>query len=162
MDATEITNRQFKSFIDATGYVTIAERTPKAEDFAGQVEDISQIPKENLVPGSICFNANFDRSTLRRDHPLWTYQVWMYTKGACWKTPDGPGSTIADRMDHPVVHIAWLDAIEYCRWAGKQLPSEAQWEYAARGGLDGKTFPWGNDMNPVSYTHLTLPTNREV
>ena len=83
MDATEITNRQFKSFIDATGYVTIAERTPKAEDFAGQVEDISQIPKENLVPGSICFNANFDRSTLRRDHPLWTYQVWMYTKGAC-------------------------------------------------------------------------------
>lgn len=148
MDITEVTNRQFKEFVDATGYLTIAERTPKAEDFADQVADISQIPKENLVPGSICFNPNFDRENLRKDHPLWPYQVWMYTKGANWKHPDGPGSTVESRMDHPVVHVAWLDVVEYCRWAGKQLPTEAQWEYAARGGLDGKMYPWGDEMNP--------------
>ena len=148
IDRTEVTNRQFKEFVDATGYITIAEKKPKREDFEGQVADVNVIPEENLVPGSICFNPNFDRKNLTKDSPLWPYQVWMYTPGANWKEPAGPGSTIEDRLDHPVVHVSWIDAEAYCRWAGKQLPTEAQWEFASRGGAEGQTFPWGDERNP--------------
>lgn len=148
MDETEVTNAQFQAFADATGYQTIAEKTPKREDFVGQVADINEIPAENLVAGSICFNPAFDRKRLVKQGPLWPYQVWKYEKGANWRHPEGADSSIADRMDHPVVHVAWDDAIAYCEWAGKRLPTEAEWEYAARGGLKGKTYPWGDERNP--------------
>jgi formylglycine-generating enzyme required for sulfatase activity len=146
MDRTEVTNAAFKKFADATGYLTVAERTPKREDFRGLVADVNEIPAENLVAGSICFNPNFDRKTLTKDQPLWPLQVWKYVKGANWRHPDGPESSIADRMEHPVVHVAWVDAIAYCQWAHKRLPTEAEWEYAARGGLKNAIYPCGNEL----------------
>jgi formylglycine-generating enzyme required for sulfatase activity len=146
MDRTEVTNADFNKFTDATGYRTIAERTPKREDFKGLIADVNDIPAENLVAGSICFNPHFDRRVLTKDHPLWPLQVWRYVKGANWRHPDGPESSITDRMQHPVVHVAWDDAIAYCKWAHKRLPTEAEWEYAARGGLAHAIYPCGNDL----------------
>ncbi|MFI4917385.1 MAG: formylglycine-generating enzyme family protein [Phycisphaerales bacterium JB060] len=141
IDATEVTNAQFKVFVNATGYKTIAERPVDWEEIKKQLPPgTPKPPEENLQPGSLVFTPPDHPVDLRR-YDLW----WTWTTGACWKHPEGPGSTIEDRMDHPVVHIAWDDAVAYADWAGKRLPTEAEWEFAARGGLDGAVNAWGNE-----------------
>src|SRR5579871_403707 len=136
LDAYAVTNADFAKFVRKTGYVTVAERVPDASDFPGA-------PPENLVPGSMVFHMTAGPVDLR-DYSQW----WSWVTGACWKHPDGPGSSIDSRPDHPVVHVAFEDAETYARWAGKRLPTEPEWEFAARGGLEGKDFVWGDEMEP--------------
>jgi len=131
-----VTNDQFAAFVASTHYVTIAEQKPRAEDFPGA-------PPENLVAGSTVFKATEEPVPLNN-----YFQWWTYEKGANWRHPDGPGSTIKGREDYPVVHVAYEDAAAYARWAHKRLPTEAEWEFAARGGLDGKVYAWGDDLKP--------------
>jgi formylglycine-generating enzyme required for sulfatase activity len=136
MDQTEVTNAQFAKFVAATGYKTVAERPPDPKDYPGA-------KPENLVPGSAVFVV--PPGEVRLDGPpVW----WKYVPGANWRHPDGPNSSIAGKDNYPVVHIAWEDAAAYAKWAGKRLPTEAEWEFAARGGLDRKQFTWGDELTP--------------
>jgi formylglycine-generating enzyme required for sulfatase activity len=136
MDKYQVTNAQFAEFVSATGYQTIAERKPNPEDYPGA-------PPENLVAGSLVFQKTNGPVDLQQIN-LW----WNWTPGADWKHPEGPHSHIRKRDRHPVVHIAYEDAAAYAEWAGKVLPTEAEWEFAARGGLDGAVFVWGDEHFP--------------
>lgn len=136
MDATDVTNNEYAKFVHATGYVTVAERKPRPEDLPG-------VPAENLVPGSVVFSAPSHPVPLD-DYTQW----WEYVPGANWKHPLGPKSNIVGKGNDPVVHVAYEDALAYARWAGKRLPTEAEWEFAARGGLTGKPFVWGDEFLP--------------
>jgi formylglycine-generating enzyme required for sulfatase activity len=136
MDRTEVTNSQFAAFVAATGYQTVAERTPRAEDFP-------DAPPENLVAGSVVFSPP-DAAVPLDNHLRW----WRYVHGADWRHPTGPGSSIDGREGEPVVQVAFEDAEAYAAWAGKRLPTEAEWEFAARGGLSGAAYPWGNEFSP--------------
>ncbi|MDQ3623747.1 MAG: formylglycine-generating enzyme family protein [Verrucomicrobiota bacterium] len=136
MDQTEVTNEQFAAFVKATNYVTVAERKPRAEDFPGA-------PPEALVPGSLVFTPTPGRVALDN-----FTQWWRYQPGADWRHPQGPGSSIAGKDKHPVVHVAHEDALAYANWAGKRLPTEAEWEFAARGGLAGQLYAWGEELQP--------------
>lgn len=154
MDATEVTNAQFAAFVEATGYVTVAERPVDWEELKKQLpEGTPRPPDEALEPGSLAFTPPDHPVDLRR-YDLW----WTWTHGASWRHPEGPGSSIDDRMDHPVVHVAWDDAVAYAAWAGKRLPTEAEWEHAARGGLDGAVNVWGDE--PVGPTRCNIWTGR--
>lgn len=137
MDKTEVTNEQFDRFISATGYQTVAERPLTPQSMPGiQPEFVGKTV-------SLCFIPPRDEKS-----PVNAYQWWTPVIGANWRHPEGPGSSIAGREKHPVVHVCYEDATAYARWAGKRLPTEAEWEYAARGGLVSKPFVWGSDKNP--------------
>ena len=136
MDTHQVTNAQFGRFVEETSHVTVAECQPDQALYP-------DAPPENLVPGSLVFHTTDGPVDLRQIN-LW----WTWTPGACWQHPEGPGSDIERRKRHPVVHVAYEDVKAYLDWAGKELPTEAEWERAARGGIEGAAFTWGNDHTP--------------
>ena len=135
MDTTEVTNDQFERFVQATGYITVAERTPTRAEFP-------DAPAENLVAGATVFTPTTHPVPLDNH-----YQWWSYVKGASWRHPLGPDSNLDGQENYPVVQIAYEDAAAYAKWAEKRIPTEAEWEFAARGGLSGNLYPWGNDFH---------------
>lgn len=136
IDVHPVTNAQFRAFALATGYVTYSERTPDAALYPDADPAL-------LVPGSLLFTKPAGRVNLR-DYRQW----WAYVPGASWRHPEGPDSSLEGRDDHPVVHVTYEDALAYAKWSGKSLPTEAEWEFAARGGLDGADYPWGDEFAP--------------
>lgn len=154
IDRREVTNRQFAEFVTATGYRTVAERRLDPAAFPGA-------PPENLVPGSLVFVRTRGPVDLRH-----IYEWWRWTPGASWRTPEGPGSSLAGRDEHPVVHVTYEDAERYADWVGSSLPTEAEWELAARGGLDGAAFAWGEEPESAgerlaNYWHGEFPWRPE-
>lgn len=136
MDATEVTNEQFARFVEATKYVTVAEKAIDPKEYPN-------VPKEKLVPFSAVFKAP-DHEVNLRDHLQW----WERRDGASWRQPEGPGSSLHGREKHPVVHVAYEDAVAYAKWAGKRLPTEAEWEWASWGGQERRKYLWGDELKP--------------
>ncbi|CDQ97186.1 unnamed protein product [Oncorhynchus mykiss] len=135
MDAHEVSNRHFQSFINATGYITEAERFGDSFVFEGVLSEEVKSQISQAVAAA-----------------PW----WLPVRGADWRHPEGPESSITDRLDHPVLHVSWQDAVAYCSWAYKRLPTEAEWEYACRGGLQERLYPWGNKLKPKGQHYANL------
>jgi formylglycine-generating enzyme required for sulfatase activity len=136
MDRTAVTNTEFRRFVDATGYITLAERPANAADYPGAKPEL-------LAPSSVVFKKAPHRVDLGNH-----YNWWTYVQGADWRHPRGPESSLEGLSEHPVVHVAFEDVEAYAKWAGKALPTEAEWEFAARGGLDGAEYVWGSELTP--------------
>lgn len=147
MDITEVTNAQFAQFVKATGYKTIAEREIDWEEMKKQVPEGTPKPHDSILqPGSLTFKKSKSSVPNLYDFSQW----WNWTIGANWKHPNGPASSIKGLENHPVVQIAYTDAVAYCNWAGRRLPTEAEWEYAASGGKEGTIYFWGNDRSQLA------------
>jgi len=136
MDKCTVTNEQFRRFVQATGYITSAERPPNPADYPGAKPEL-------LIPASVVFQKPRQRVDLSNP-----YDWWTYIPGANWLHPQGPSSSLKGLAKHPVVHVAYEDVEAYARWVGKELPTEAEWEFAARGGLDGAVYAWGDEFAP--------------
>ena len=144
MDEHDVTNAEFARFVEATGYVTTAEKKPDWEEMKKELPPDTPKPDDNvLVPGSLVFTPSSHPVPLD-DLSAW----WRWVPGASWRHPEGPDSNVAARENHPVVQVSWYDAVAYAKWVGKRLPTEAEWEFAARGGLEGKRYAWGDEFRP--------------
>ena len=147
IDATEVTNKQFEKFVKATNYITVAERKIDWDEMKKELPPNTPKPHDSILqPGSLLFNKNIDAVANMNNY----FQWWTWKIGANWRHPSGPNSTIEGKDNYPVVHIAFEDALAYCKWANRSLPTEAQWESAAQGTNENMIFTWGNDLNMLN------------
>ena len=154
IDITEVTNKQFREFVEATDYLTVAERPIDWEEMKKQLPEGIAKPHDSILqPGSLTFNKNIDAVVNMNNY----FQWWTWKIGANWKHPEGPESSTDGKNKYPVVHIAYEDALAYCKWANRRLPTEAEWESAAQGTSTNTIFTWGNDVEKLTKNANTWP-----
>jgi formylglycine-generating enzyme required for sulfatase activity len=157
MDVHDVTNGQFRRFVEATGYVTTAEQKPRWEDLRVQLAPGTPRPDDSALQAGAMVFVGTETEVSLRDYFRW----WRFVPGANWRHPEGPGSNIDGKDDHPVVQVSYEDAQAYARWAGKRLPTEAEWEFAARGGLEQATYAWGNELLPQGQAMANIWDTRQ-